>query len=826
VTAYRATLDVPREPVWLVAKPTAERRRRGTPRGRCISRPRASSSLVSVIPNGASRGESMNSWLVWAAFVLAVLVLGLVGRYFSLRVLRVTAAFVTLATVLYVTGYGLGHPAKGAGSLSDAFSRGADALLVALFHPLPVPAGHHIPEPGRIGWLIIAALLVIGYRGLEAWSLHCHARCLDTSALTPRRQNTQQDDLPRDGKDALTDLQRHDRLAAELKFRLPAVEVRSPAILPGGSRSSELASIAETSGLTGSGLAGAIVRFFGMLWPSPRRIRVRVWVERGAGQAKIDDPARVTVSLDDPATGTSITTKTLAAGSLDDAASVVAGYVAQHIFAEDPTAPPWCIGAADGRDLAALLLARQVRVYPESEQGVKSARSAKIGFLESVAGNNLCAGVARYELAHLYDLEGRHVEALLLHAINREQYPRFFRGRYRLAMSLEMIANPDPATRMSAAEVRKLDDALKILHRCCATRHDKSETDRDENGKAELSAALRADLLDAACQELKAIRQHLTLWHVIWQSFWHRDERGILKPYWQLRYRQAFHDGVCVALLLVTVRQALNLKNQPGAAPTVRPAEDNPQGSARRLLRLPTVPRIVTAIAGDSSAIPKVPGILPGGRGAPGPAVLPMAKRLRTRRRPRQYSTRSWQAAYNLACVYAAMVQDRNQQLKACRRKREDPQAAAETKRIEGELRDLVTKVVTSLEFALNNPECEMERPSEWISHDPDFGCLHAKEDQFSKEFRDFLAAQKRRDYPSSPRNGVAGVVKSFNAAEGWGVIAAPEVPGDCLVHSSSIDARGYRELRIGQQVRFTYEDPTFPEDGCRFRALKVWPQT
>jgi cold shock protein len=44
-------------------------------------------------------------------------------------------------------------------------------------------------------------------------------------------------------------------------------------------------------------------------------------------------------------------------------------------------------------------------------------------------------------------------------------------------------------------------------------------------------------------------------------------------------------------------------------------------------------------------------------------------------------------------------------------------------------------------------------------------------------------------------------------------------------VHFSSIEAPGYRELRAGQQVRFTYEDPGFLQDGCRFRALRVWPQ-
>jgi hypothetical protein len=43
--------------------------------------------------------------------------------------------------------------------------------------------------------------------------------------------------------------------------------------------------------------------------------------------------------------------------------------------------------------------------------------------------------------------------------------------------------------------------------------------------------------------------------HVIWQSFSHRGERGILKPYWQLQQGHEFHDGVCVTLLLAAVRR-------------------------------------------------------------------------------------------------------------------------------------------------------------------------------------------------------------------------------------------------------------------------------
>jgi len=687
-------------------------------------------------------GGAMNSLFVWIAFVLVALVLSLIGYFFSIRVLRVAAVIVALATTAYLTRYGLTHPVKAPGSLSDAFTWGTDTLIRALFHLPPVPPGHHIPVPGPIGWLIIAVLLVIGYRQLEALSQRCRARCLDTSELT----RAQQTDSSGDSKGALTDVQRHDRIAAELKFWLSAVEVRAPAILPGGSRSSALASIAEASGVNGSGLAGALIRFFGMLWPSPRRVRVRVWVKGAAVPAKIDAPTRVAVCLDDPGTGASIGTKTLAAGSLDDAACMAAGYVARRIFAGDPTAPPWCIGAADGGDLAAMLLARHVRVYPESEEEVMRARCTKIGLLKDVAHSSQCAGVARYELAHLYDLNGDHVQALALHATNQEQYPRFYRGRYRLAMSLEMIASSDPGTKMSEEDEVTFEAVLRILHRWDGTpRGDKSKEYRVKNGTLLLCTELRSYLLGAAWKELQKIRKYLTLRDVIWQSFRHRNERGVLKPYWRMRHRQSFHDGVCLAQLLVAVRQILNDKKKSSQLP--RPQK---------------VLRIATAIADDSSYIAElldIPYKL--GKRWEQKDPMPMVKRLRTRHRPRQYSTPSWPAAYNLACVYAAIYADRNRELEACVHKPEDNHAKHPAEQIKNELRCLAGKVVTSLEFAINNPECEMERPSEWIGSDPDFGCLRSPHDEFSTVFRDFLASQKQRDYPSiSAGTGLAGLVR------------------------------------------------------------------
>lgn len=185
--------------------------------------------------------------------------------------------------------------------------------------------------------------------------------------------------------------------------------------------------------------------------------------------------------------------------------------------------------------------------------------------------------------------------------------------------------------------------------------------------------------------------------------FWPRNERGVTRPYRRPRHRQAFHDGVCVALLLVAVRKAL----MPGA-------------KAGGELRYPrTIARIVTAISGDSKDFANVLRDFPARIGKP----RPITARLGTRRWPWHCSTPSWPAAYNLACAYAALAA-----------------------RSENEPERLVTKVVASLEFAVCNPECEMERPSEWIGNDPDFGRLCRTNNE---TFQAFLDDQQKRDYPA-----------------------------------------------------------------------------
>ena len=242
----------------------------------------------------------------------------------------------------------------------------------------------------------------------------------------------------------------------------------------------------------------------------------------------------------------------------------------------DPTTPSWCYGAVDGEDIAALLLTREQRVIPSSPDDVKNVRKEQIQTLEK---SRLQSGVSRYELAQLCDLQGdhQHVKALSLHARNREAYPRFFRGRYRLAMSLEMVAKSletvakGDFSKWRSHDAETLRESLRILDRCGATvppdgqpddeysaqqNFDRCKLTGESANKAELHDLTLA-LLRTAQKELREIRKQLVLWRLLWASLRHRDERAIWTQYLGLTTRQRFHDGVRVAELYITVRRCI-----------------------------------------------------------------------------------------------------------------------------------------------------------------------------------------------------------------------------------------------------------------------------
>ncbi|MEJ5913710.1 hypothetical protein [Pseudokineococcus sp. 1T1Z-3] len=68
----------------------------------------------------------------------------------------------------------------------------------------------------------------------------------------------------------------------------------------------------------------------------------------------------------------------------------------------------------------------------------------------------------------------------------------------------------------------------------------------------------------------------------------------------------------------------------------------------------------------------------------------------------------------------------------------------------------------------------------------------------------------------------VTAVVREWDEPEGWGVLDAPETPGGCWAHWSSIAVDGFRSLAPDQDVQLEWEPAE--QDGYSYRALRTWP--
>jgi hypothetical protein len=692
----------------------------------------------------------MASLVVWAVFVAVSLLLGLTAHNFSLRTTRWVSAITVVVLVCLITKYGINlwfqqHPQSQSANLNlvNAFTGGVDASIQDLLRPLLF--GYHGSPPGPIGRGVAACLLVVGYRGLEAWAMRRQVPQLDSTVLIGGQPSVPSDgaEAGADGGDpsTLTDAQLHDLLAAELRFRLAALEVRAPAILPGGSKTSGLASIAEASGSNVGGLAGAIIRFAGSIWPNPRQLQLRVWVEPRTRQAesKAETPppessgTQVTVYLENPRNGATVASKTLACADINEAASMVAGYVGRQVFSRDPSTPPWCYGRVDGRDLGALLQNQLERVPAKTFQALEESRRSQVDIMWRWASTRRSAGLVKYELASLLDLDGDHLAALRLHALNREQYPRFYRGRYRLGMSLEMIASPECVIRYDGDTKSQLDEILGILNRQHLTTAANCGDDDlkpcvEHENRCALSPSLRLNLLIAAARVLGDVRMQLTLRRVVWNTVRHRNERAIWLPYWTwlpgwgLRRRWAFQDSVCVAELLVALRIALIRAEIDGKSEYEKLREALQETSYEKDPRRYEHAIRIASDIGQQGDIIK--GVLNQGMrrtpGRVGPWLL-----LRSRKT-------SWQAAYNAACLYAALARlnKANKEL---------------------ELQTLEA-VVRCLRSAIDDRRTEMERPFDWISRDPDLFCLCGQGE--GSLFQKFLNDQQRLDYPGERSSG------------------------------------------------------------------------
>jgi hypothetical protein len=655
------------------------------------------------------------AYVDWIALLLLLAGLGCVAYQFSRRTYRITVLLAAMAGVAALTEFGV--TISDATGFVNVFKAGSLNVIETMLSPL-VP-GTEAFKPGIIGWAVLLVLCAGVLIWFDTWS----ARREEPRVIISEAPKAEADNTGLDDRRDITE---------ELRFRLPAVYVRKPASMPGGSTLDNLASMVSESDVKGGKVTAALMRLVHDLEGQPRTYEARVFVERCSQDGrwrKDGNWMRVTVDLQDARTGQSVAVRMLPACLPEEAAEKVAGFAARQVFRDDPSTPGWAVGSSDGDHLSAYLLAQEICVTGPTFEELWRSRQQRRAKLHEAVRNSPAPGLVGYELAAMDDMDGDYLNALLLHLRNRIQYPRFWAGRYRLAISLSSLAwlifdkqwqsggnSTDGTAQRDLGHV--WEEIARLLDQSGLIRGLSKE---GAEGRA--SAVWSHDpymvsraLLYVAKDEHDACRHSAGTARILWGALCHREMRAsLLQMLHGKRWRHPRRRRLVSSIAIDIAEQRLNLLERPNDAGS---RLDKAQKKAWKLVHEEE------------------------------PAK-------RTRKVP-------WQAVYNAACLYALS----------------SPRGRPE--------HDKVLKAIELLRRAINDPDCDLEHPCEWIAMDPDLRPLRK-----DPEFRKFVIELAARDFaPGAPAQ----------AGDEWfrGCLKTICTNGPAVMPASGVSVTAVRQWGLG----------------------------
>jgi hypothetical protein len=679
----------------------------------------------------------------WPALAVVLVLLGWVAYQFSRRTYRLAVGVLAAVGVLVVTGYGLRLPGKHP-TFESGLLAGGNALsrdMLGTFIPAEL---RRVLLLGPMGWLLLLILIGSVLTAFDTLSARRQQPTVNVGTVPPSGGgssdtggNASGGSTRSGGGSSSRDVSARQAITEELKFRLPAVAVRSPASMPGGSTLASLATVVSDSGVQGSKLTAALMQAVHALEAKPRIYEVQIYVDHCTDDGLVDpngEKVLVTVDVRDARNGQTLATRILAPCPEAEAPERVAGFTARRVFRDDPSTPAWATGSYDGDDLSAYLLAQEMRPPGRTYAAVRKSRDRQREELAGAVRRSTNVGLVQYELASLDDLDGMTVEALRLHLDNRVHNPRFLPARYRLAVSLAALSGAvetkwpaDPAEadgqalpaeagghavsadqadtpariredltqklawsgllrtiRAQQFQVLRLTDqpvrGAEARHRVIADLLQTAQPDPDQRGK--ISRVLMA----LACRELRAYQRRMRASWLLWGALIYRQERAayleLLRtgPNWRRHpWRRMATPRVALAGL------ELSLDIAAGLGVT----EQMVRGAQSHTLRELGLDRVMD-----------------GGRGW-------------------VYGRQPWQAVYNAACMYAMTTK---------------PGTPLSD--------EVASRAVTLLRLAIADPACELDRPSEWIGADPSLRTLHEND-----VFDAFVREQAQRDFEPDADN-------------------------------------------------------------------------
>lgn len=193
-----------------------------------------------------------------------------------------------------------------------------------------------------------------------------------------------------------------------------------PAAAPGADAFTSITDLAELSGGAATLLSKLADAIKGIITkPGGYVVSSDVSAPRKAG-----DEWTVLVRISDQTTGKQLTVKSVSGATASAACGASGFWAAADILSRSSRIPGWARWGPDAAE--SLALYHEVDKLSVTDLVKALARAPTSGLLLNELGNR-------------YELDGRHLDALMLYARAVAEYPRFFVSRYRMAMSLGIV---------------------------------------------------------------------------------------------------------------------------------------------------------------------------------------------------------------------------------------------------------------------------------------------------------------------------------------------------------------------------------------------------
>jgi hypothetical protein len=305
--------------------------------------------------------------------------------------------------------------------LRTLVARGADTVVADALEP--AVGDDTAARLGDFGWIALALLLVLGYRRLEMLNNRRYGAPIVVGRF-----------VTGPGEEGVGV-----ELGAAFRNRVAELDLREPPPVPGAESTAKPTSDAvaalDVGDVPGPGtLRGVAARVRGLVLPASG-----ITVEPTYARASSGDEHVVTVRLATTQGGRALRARSFARATPQAAAEAAADFVVCDALTSARLTPSWAQWRSDD---GAALAPYQVVLADTGRTGPRLPLREQIELLETARAASPGTGLVLVELGHRYDLDERPLDALRTHLTAKALHPRFAQPRYRLAMSLAMLASP------------------------------------------------------------------------------------------------------------------------------------------------------------------------------------------------------------------------------------------------------------------------------------------------------------------------------------------------------------------------------------------------